>query len=271
MDKQKKNKVLRVASLALVLTLITTCLSAYTLAKYTTSVSGTDTARVAKLDFGAELEVMDANGTTQSKATLTATPVALDIFSTSYDSIDPSLTAPVSETTVKSVADPVDKIIAPGVKGDFEITFAGQSEVSLRISLGITETNTAKVPMLYYYNTKYYSNQYAPGVHYFVLNNDGSTITTVNVEGDLTALATATAADIGIVDAGTDLSTATATKTYAVNWWWPFEEWTGDSTNANRTLITGTGIGTDAYDTALGLKGTDTVTLKIAATATQVD
>jgi len=261
MDKQKKNKVLRAASLALILTLITTCLLAYTLAKYTTSVSGTDTARVAKLDFGAELEAMNEHGTGKDSGniTLTADIADLDIFATSYENASYATTVESSNT---------EDVIAPGVKGGFGYAFTGTSEVSLKISLGITETNTANVPMLYCYDNKHYSAQYGKGTHYFVLDNDGSTITSVTVAGNLDDLAAAIATSIGIVPAGTDLSALT---TKAVDWWWPFEEWTGDSTDDTRTLITGTGIGTDAYDTALGLKGTDTVTLKIAATATQVD
>jgi len=268
MDKQKKNKVLRVASLALVLTLITTCLSAYTLAKYTTSVSGTDTARVAKLDFGASLEAMDERGTGKSSGyiELATTAVNLDIFATSYDTDDANVTA--AGANVKTVvSNSTDNIIAPGVKGGFEIAFAGQSEVSLRVSLGITETNNAKVPMLYQYGTDYYSDQYTSGAHYFVMMNDGSTMTKANVAGDLDDLASAIATDIGIVDAGVNVSGLGIVK---VDWFWPFEEYTKNADDTY-TLITGTTVGTDAYDTALGVVGTDIVTLKIAATATQVD
>jgi len=269
MIKQKKNKVLRTASLALVLTLITTCLSAYTLAKYTTSLSGTDTARVARFDFGSTINTYDENGNAiMTNAALATTAAAINVFSTSYDSAASLGTA--STTTVKTSG--TDKIIAPGVFGSFQYGFTGTSEVSIRISFDITETQTAanKVPMLYEYDGKYYSNQYTPNNHYLVLANDGSSIATINVAGNLAALATAVSDSIGIMDAGTDLSTATAltaAKT-TVKWYWPFEEWTAAS---GGTLITGTGVGTDAYDTALGLLGSDTVKLDIAATATQVD
>jgi len=264
MDKQKKNKVLRVASLALVLTLMTTCLSAYTLAKYTTSVSGTDTARVAKFAFGALVATTDEDNNVTSAVALGGTAAtALEVFSTSY--VGTTGTIPTVLST--------DKVIAPGVFGSFQYAFTGTSEVSLNISFDITETQTAtdKVPMLYKYNNVYYSNQYAVDTYYFVLANDGSTIETVNVAGNLTALATAVSANIGVIDAGTDLSNAglTAAQT-TVTWYWPYEEYTDTAANGG-TLITAS----DDYDTALGVEAATgtaaTVTLKIAATATQVD
>ncbi len=50
----KKNKMLRMASALLVLTLLTTCIIGGTFAKYTTSGTATDTARVAK--WGVKVE-----------------------------------------------------------------------------------------------------------------------------------------------------------------------------------------------------------------------
>ena len=48
----KKNKAMRLASALLVLTLLTTCAISGTFAKYTTSTTGTDKARVAYWGFG---------------------------------------------------------------------------------------------------------------------------------------------------------------------------------------------------------------------------
>ena len=47
----KKNKAMRLASALLVLTLLTTCAISGTFAKYTTSTTGTDKARVAYWGF----------------------------------------------------------------------------------------------------------------------------------------------------------------------------------------------------------------------------
>ncbi|MFR0985955.1 MAG: hypothetical protein ACLSFZ_04975 [Frisingicoccus sp.] len=44
----KKNRMMRLASSLLVLTLLTTCVISGTFAKYTTQAGGSDTARVAK-------------------------------------------------------------------------------------------------------------------------------------------------------------------------------------------------------------------------------
>ena len=49
----RKNRMMRLASALLILTMVTTCAISGTFAKYVTSDSGTDTARVAKWGFGA--------------------------------------------------------------------------------------------------------------------------------------------------------------------------------------------------------------------------
>lgn len=77
----KKNKIMRLASALLVLTLLTTCAISGTFAKYTTSTSGSDTARVAYWGFN------------QNAST------TIDLFDTTY-------------TNVKSAND--DNVIAPG-------------------------------------------------------------------------------------------------------------------------------------------------------------
>lgn len=91
----KKNKIMRLASALLVLTLMTTCAISSTFAKYTTSQSGTDSARVAKWGF-----------------TDTASQIQLDnLFNNVYD------------TTVKANTD----VIAPGTSGNatFGFTYGG--------------------------------------------------------------------------------------------------------------------------------------------------
>ena len=52
----KKNKFMRLASVMLMLCLITTCAISGTFAKYTTSGTATDTARVAKWGVGVEVD-----------------------------------------------------------------------------------------------------------------------------------------------------------------------------------------------------------------------
>jgi len=91
----KKNRMMRLASLLLVLVLMTSSVVGGTFAKYTTSVESQDSARVAKWGFE---------------------PVAMDItglFSTVYD-------AGATDYTVESAVD----VIAPGTQGSAQFAFA---------------------------------------------------------------------------------------------------------------------------------------------------
>lgn len=105
----KKNKALRAAACVAVAAMLSTCMVAGTLAKYTTNGTGEDTARVAK--FGVELTTGDG------------------MFATSYDN------------TVKSSNS--DKVVAPGTKGELKATtLSGKPEVSVKVSNEATVTLT---------------------------------------------------------------------------------------------------------------------------------
>ncbi len=95
----KKNKIMRFASLVLVLTLLSTCAISGTFAKYTTSVSSQDTARVAKWGF------------TESSIDLS------NLFKTAY--INDEMTAAADA-------------IAPGTTNSatFKFTYGGQSGIN---------------------------------------------------------------------------------------------------------------------------------------------
>ena len=89
----KKNKMMRLASLLLVMCLLTTSVISGTFAKYTTTVSSDDSARVARWGFNtddAEIEFED-------------------LFKSSYDHV--------------AVGSDTQAIIAPGTKGDVSFTF----------------------------------------------------------------------------------------------------------------------------------------------------
>ena len=101
----KKNKILRLASVMLMLCLITTCAISGTFAKYTTSGSANETARVAKWGFD----------------TLT---LKLDMFKDAYGA------------TVKSAGS--DDVIAPGTEGSYTIDLqptSGAPEVSYNFTI----------------------------------------------------------------------------------------------------------------------------------------
>lgn len=112
----KKNKMMRFASGLLVAVLLTTCAISGTFAKYVTSGSAEDSARVAK--FG---------------VTVTGTG---DMFKETYGKDDTTFT--LAENTVVST----DKVVAPGTGGSlggFAIT--GTPEVAVRVSCEATEVD----------------------------------------------------------------------------------------------------------------------------------
>ncbi len=105
----KTNRTTKVASILLAATLVTTCFVGGTMAKYTTSGEGSDSARVAK--FGVEV---NATG---------------DTFAKSYKADDTSFTGAIA--TVMSQED----VVAPGTKGDMaNIKLSGTPEVAVRVT-----------------------------------------------------------------------------------------------------------------------------------------
>lgn len=111
----KKNIAMRIAAFLFILTMISTCAFATTFAKYTTSRTATDEARVAK--FGVTVTgVSDTTSTTQN------------LFLTSYDG------------TVES-SDATTDVIAPGTNGTFtRFTIDGTPEVDVTVTYAATLT-----------------------------------------------------------------------------------------------------------------------------------
>lgn len=105
----KKNKMMRIVSVLLVAVIITTCAISGTFAKYVTSGSGSDSARVAK--FG---------------VTVTGTG---ETFAKTYEAHDESFT--VNTNTVVST----EKVVAPGTSGSMaDFTITGTPEVAVRVN-----------------------------------------------------------------------------------------------------------------------------------------
>jgi hypothetical protein len=123
-------KVLKIAVVLLIMTMITGILVSNTVAKYTTSFTGSDTARVAKFS-------VSATGITTGSVAL---------FATSYGS-----TAVVNGGT--------DKVIAPGTTGSIIIKFTNNSEVPVALSgVTLSETNADSIPIVYSVDgTNYYA------------------------------------------------------------------------------------------------------------------
>ncbi len=123
----KKNKMMRMASMLLILVLLTTCTISGTFAKYTTSASATDTARVAK--WGIELAVTGEG-----------------VFSTEYEGGNKTV---ISSNT--------DKLVAPGTKNENGISFSikGTPEVAFKVEVTLGEGENFKDVFLKAANGKY--------------------------------------------------------------------------------------------------------------------
>ncbi len=187
----KRINTTKLVALLAALCLMTSAFVGSTLAKYTTSGTGTATARVAKwdIDFG--------TGDSAATSDLTST-FTFDLF----EYTDTGVTT--DET-----------VIAPGTTGSFAFSLNNKSEVKAAYDVEFTATSTAVIPIEY--------------------SLDGNTwdddITTLNITND-------------------ELS-ATDEKV-TVYWQWAFD-------------------GDDVTDTALGVKGTDTVTVAAKVTVNQLD
>lgn len=138
MTSKKSRVLMSLGTSVLVLSLITSSLVGGTFAKYTSTVAGNDTARVAKFDF-------DVKSGTDA---LTKTGTAIDLFAT------------VNDTGVFAGADGknvnTEKLVAPGVEGSFGLIVTNRSEVAVKANLTITETaangtDPNIVPIIYAY------------------------------------------------------------------------------------------------------------------------
>lgn len=108
----------RLAGAAIALTLVTTCLLGGTLAKYTSTVSGTASAKVAAWSFDV----------TQNGATIQNTNI--DLATTAY-----------TETTLKS------GVIAPGASGAFDLVIDGTgSDVGIEYTYTIKAATDSTIP-----------------------------------------------------------------------------------------------------------------------------
>ena len=236
----KKNLTIKAAVLMLVLVLITSCFVGGTFAKYVTSGSGSDTARVAK--FGV---TVTANGT---------------MFAKEYVTEDTRFVGTIAKSVMSSNE---DNLVAPGTKGEMaRMTLTGTPEVAVKV----TYDATGKVSLTNW--TLADGTFYCPLV--FRIRN--ATGTTVIPGIDYTDAATLEKA---IVDAINGYSKEYAPNTNLadkggeslnVSWEWMFE--TGDDAAAKAANnIKDTYLG----DQAAKGNAAATVSIEIATTVTQID
>ena len=128
----KTNKMMRIASVLLVAVLLSTCAISGTFAKYVTTASGNDTARVALWD----VSVVDFYPT---NATFT-----FNVFDTVMDTDDvgddDDNDADIDDATPGNNA-----IVAPGSWGYYDFKVTNSSEVNATFSVTMTEAFTTAV------------------------------------------------------------------------------------------------------------------------------
>lgn len=236
----KKNKVMRLASVLLVLTLLSTSVISGTFAKYTTSATGSDSARVAKWGvtvvstgkmFGEHY-----NGTTDDKVALAYT-----------GSVDSQGAIP---------GDGESNIVAPGTKGDMvSVVLSGKPEVAVKVVYEEVD--------LVLTNWKIDGDEYCPIV--FTVGSDDYYIGKSGIT-NIAELESAVEHAIsyhsaGVYPAGTDLSAVSA-DALRVSWRWEFEKYTVSNQDNDKDTSLGN-------QTAAGAPAT--ISLSITTTVTQVD
>ena len=120
----KKNKMMRIASVLLVAVLMSTCAISGTFAKYVSTSTGSDTARVAKWDF-----------TIGGTDITTSNTFTFDLFTTAYD-----------EENVDKDGNGSEVVIAPGTTGSASVTLTNNSEVNANYAVDFS-ANENDVPL----------------------------------------------------------------------------------------------------------------------------
>ena len=238
----RKNKMMRTAAVLSVATLLTASVLSGTFAKYTTSVDGTDTARVAKWGF------------TEDGTTITLDKLFANAYKTDGTTADSGDTA-----TVKTTANKTD-IIAPGTTGSatFGFTYGGATGVTapeVEYTFEVDTTGSSYADALAKdTNIQWKLDDKSWGTWAQMLTDiqalDGNKTDNKYNPGELPAAFNKTSTD---ADANKNLHT--------VSWRWLFDE---------KSETNGTNL--DTKDTELGNAASlAEVKLVIKITATQVD
>lgn len=125
----KKNLVFKLGLFCAALVLVATCFVTNAWAKYTTTVSATDTAKVAKWSVA-----FKAGDTTVSQNT------EIELFKTEMSNIYPNDHEHYAENVHDGKA-----LIAPGSTGTFVLEFSSLSQVAVSYAVALTENSTSVV------------------------------------------------------------------------------------------------------------------------------
>lgn len=120
--KIMKNKSVKIAALAIMLCLLTTCAIGTTFAKYVTGAAAEDYARVAK--WGVKIDIAGD-----------------EMFKNAYEA---DATALAGKLSVHSNS--TDKVVAPGTSGETTFTLTGSPEVAANIAITFDYTSDIVLP-----------------------------------------------------------------------------------------------------------------------------
>ena len=236
----KKNKMMRLASVLLVLTLLSTSVISGTFAKYTTSDTGTDSARVAKWGF----EATDASITLD------------DLFKSAYNN------------TVNSSVD----VIAPGTTNSVDFSFAYDPSSNSNIATPEVDYNFTVLAEASGSYTELDSNKN----FYWTLKGPNNLDNTYQTVSELLTAINELDGQYGAIGKKYEANTLpnafygtsnVADAKYTIGWVWVFEDADDASTAEKNEMAI-----QDTNDTAMGNADVlDNVTITITITATQVD
>lgn len=260
----KTNKMMRLASILLVAVMISTCAISGTFAKYVTSDSAKDEARVAK--FGVVVtasgslfsenyfDVGHGNGPTDGDANISVKSQGAVLFGSSN----------------------VKNVVAPGSKNEegLKFTIAGTPEVAVKVEfklLSKTDIFLAQkegLPDMTTGNADDKFDNDVSGGYYpvkFTLKNTGGDLVTGNlsaIEAKLTELSVDKEAET-ILD-----------ETYTLTWEWDFDDSGAGTYDKQDTLLGDLAAGTDLKPNIALTAGTDynlNIDFEIEVTVTQID
>ena len=248
----KKNKMMRIASVLLVAVLLTTSIISGTFAKYVTTGSATDSARVAK--FGVQVS---ATGS---------------LFSETYTTDATGVTGDTDTVSVKSS----QKVVAPGTKNDTGLTLAvtgapevdvqltvsvteGYKEVFLKAKNGLPDLTTSTTGATFNLDADYYP------VKFTLKQTKGSSTTALVTAGKLSDVVTKLGEISAYVNAGTDLANEIGTLT--LTWEWAF----GGNDKADTLLGDLAANASVASDLTADTDYSLNTNLEFSITVTQVD
>ncbi|MBQ9704393.1 MAG: hypothetical protein IJV68_07635 [Clostridia bacterium] len=235
-----KNKYIKLASILLMLCLITTCGVSSTFAKYTTGGTATDSARVAKWGVTVELTGDDA-------------------FKNTYG------------TTVQS-SDVNKKVVAPGTNGQLaEITVSGTPEVAVNMTVDVDLELTGWTIPEGGGSLEYCPLVFTVGTTKIYMTATSNTTTEEleeSLENAVIAAILGNSTSSETKDSGRTMSVAkptgesVAVSTVTVEWLWDLDASTKQSGALN----------TDARDTELATLGTmPTISFELTVSVTQID